>query len=112
MMRDNRWLDACALSALALLSASAFAQDSAKYPNRSIRMVVPFAPGGASDFVGRIISPKLTDVLGEQVVVDNRGGAAGNIGVELAARAVPDGYTILLGNVGTCLLYTSPSPRD
>src|ERR1035437_5407720 len=110
MMRDNRWLDACALSALALLSASAFAQDSAKYPNRSIRMVVPFAPGGASDFVGRIISPKLTDVLGEQVVVDNRGGAAGNIGVELAARANPDGYTILLGNVGTMAINPSIYP--
>jgi tripartite-type tricarboxylate transporter receptor subunit TctC len=110
MMHNNHWFGTCTLSALALLSASALAQDSAKYPNRSIRMVVPFAPGGASDFVGRIISPKLTDVLGEQVVVDNRGGAAGNIGVELAARAVPDGYTILLGNVGTMAINPSIYP--
>lgn len=109
-MHNNHWFGTCTLSALALLSASALAQDSAKYPNRSIRMVVPFAPGGASDFVGRIISPKLTDVLGEQVVVDNRGGAAGNIGVELAARAVPDGYTILLGNVGTMAINPSIYP--
>jgi tripartite-type tricarboxylate transporter receptor subunit TctC len=111
MMRDNRWLDGCTLSTLALLSASVFAQDGAKYPSRSVRMVVPFAPGGASDFVGRIISPKLTDVLGEQIVVDNRGGAAGNIGVELAARANPDGYTILLGNVGTMAINPSIYPN-
>jgi tripartite-type tricarboxylate transporter receptor subunit TctC len=77
----------------------AWGQD--KYPTRPVRMVVPFAPGGASDFVGRIISPGLGEALGQQVVIDNRTGAAGNIGVEVAARANPDGYTILLGNVGT-----------
>ncbi len=64
-------------------------------------MLVPFAPGGASDFVGRIIQPAMADLLKQQVVVDNRGGAAGNIGVEVAVRASPDGYNILLGNVGT-----------
>jgi tripartite-type tricarboxylate transporter receptor subunit TctC len=64
-------------------------------------MVVPFAPGGASDFVARIIQPKMGEFLGQQVVVDNRSGAAGNIGVEVAARSQPDGYTFLLGNVGT-----------
>jgi len=110
-MSNNHRFYSCALSTLALLSASAFAQDAAKYPSRAIRMVVPFAPGGASDFVGRIISPKLTDVLGEQIVVDNRGGAAGNIGVELAARANPDGYTILLGNVGTMAINPSIYPN-
>ena len=81
-----------------LLSAAAGAQD---YPSRTLRMVVPFAPGGASDFVGRILQPRLTELLKQQVVVDNRAGAAGNIGVEVAARANPDGYTFLLGNVGT-----------
>jgi tripartite-type tricarboxylate transporter receptor subunit TctC len=64
-------------------------------------MIVPFAPGGASDFVGRIIQPAMAERLKQQVVVDNRGGAAGNIGVEVAVRATPDGYTFLLGNVGT-----------
>jgi tripartite-type tricarboxylate transporter receptor subunit TctC len=64
-------------------------------------MIVPFAPGGASDTVGRIIQPALADLLRQQVVIDNRGGAAGNIGVELAVRANPDGYNFLLGNVGT-----------
>ena len=71
------------------------------YPQRPVRMIVPFAPGGASDFVGRIIQPKMGDELGQQIVIDNRAGAAGNIGVEVAARANADGYTLLLGNIGT-----------
>ncbi len=71
------------------------------YPEKPIRMIVPFAPGGASDTVGRIIQPAMADLLKQPVVVDNRGGAAGNIGVEVAVRASPDGYTFLLGNVGT-----------
>jgi tripartite-type tricarboxylate transporter receptor subunit TctC len=71
------------------------------YPSRPVRMIVPFAPGGASDTVGRIIQPAMADLLKQQVVVDNRGGAAGNIGVEVAVRANPDGYTFLLGNIGT-----------
>ncbi len=85
---------------ISLLSAAgvAAAQD---YPNRTLRMVVPFAPGGASDFVGRILQPRMAELLKQQVVVDNRSGAAGNIGVEVAAKANPDGYTFLLGNVGT-----------
>jgi len=81
-----------------LACTAAAAQD---YPSRTLRMVVPFAPGGASDFVGRILQPRMTDLLKQQVVVDNRSGAAGNIGVEVAAKANPDGYTFLLGNVGT-----------
>jgi tripartite-type tricarboxylate transporter receptor subunit TctC len=84
--------------ALALSPALAFAQ---AYPNKPIRMIVPFAPGGASDFVARIVTPKLGDALGQQIIVDNRAGASGNIGLEAAARAAPDGYTIFLGNIGT-----------
>ncbi len=97
-VRRFNTLAACLLS---LCGLTASAADTAPYPNRPVRMVVPFAPGGASDFVGRIIHPQMSELLGEQVVVDNRGGAAGNIGVEVAARATPDGYTFLLGNVGT-----------
>ena len=78
---------------------AAFAAEG--YPNRPVRMIVPFAPGGASDTVGRIIQPALAEQLKQQIVVDNRAGAAGNIGVETAARASADGYTFLLGNVGT-----------
>jgi len=78
----------------------AFAQAPA-YPNKPIRMIVPFAPGGASDFVARIVSPKLGEALGQQIIIDNRVGASGNIGLEAAAKAAPDGYTIFLGNIGT-----------
>jgi tripartite-type tricarboxylate transporter receptor subunit TctC len=84
--------------ALALGSAVALAQG---YPSRPVRMIIPFAPGGASDFVGRIMQPKMSELLGQQIVIENRGGAAGNIGLEAAAKADPDGYTIFLGNIGT-----------
>ena len=84
--------------ALALIPALAPGQS---YPSRPVRMIIPFAPGGASDFVGRIIQPKLGELLGQQIVIENRGGAAGNIGLEAAAKADPDGYTIFLGNIGT-----------
>ena len=86
---------------LATVAAAAQAQSAANYPVRPVRMIVPFAPGGASDFVGRILQPKLSEELGQQVVIDNRAGASGKIGVELSARAPADGYTFLLGNVGT-----------
>jgi tripartite-type tricarboxylate transporter receptor subunit TctC len=92
---------------LAVLAASllpaipAVAQKGDEYPSRPVRMIVPFAPGGASDTVARIIQPAMAELLKQQVVVDNRGGAAGNIGVEVAVRANPDGYNFLLGNVGT-----------
>jgi tripartite-type tricarboxylate transporter receptor subunit TctC len=69
------------------------------YPSRPIRMIVAYPPGGGTDQVGRVLADQLTVTLGQNVVVDNRGGATGNIGTELAARAVPDGYTLLMGNV-------------
>lgn len=100
-MHASRRFSTFSACLLSLFSLTASAADTAPYPDRPVRMIVPFAPGGASDFVGRIIQPQMSEYLGEQVVVDNRGGAAGNIGVEVAARATPDGYTFLLGNVGT-----------
>jgi len=93
-------IDSMLSVAAAAAIAPALAQTDS-YPSRPLRMIVPFAPGGASDFVGRIIQPAMADRLKQQVVIDNRGGAAGNIGVEVAVRATPDGYTFLLGNVGT-----------
>jgi tripartite-type tricarboxylate transporter receptor subunit TctC len=90
-MRKLLWL-------LALIPALAFAQ---AYPTKPVRMIIPFAPGGASDFVGRIFQPKLSEILGQQIVIENRAGASGNIGMAAAASAAPDGYTIYLGNVGT-----------
>ena len=96
---------------VAMLTAyGAIAQPAAGYPAKPIRMIVPFAPGGASDFVARIIQPKLSELLGQHLVVENRSGAAGNIGVEIAARATPDGYTVLLGNVGAMAINPSIFP--
>ena len=77
------------------------AEDPAQYPTKPIRVIVPFAPGGATDITMRMIQPALSERLGQQLIIDNRGGAAGNIGMEVAARATPDGYTLFLGNVGT-----------
>jgi tripartite-type tricarboxylate transporter receptor subunit TctC len=77
------------------------AEDASDYPNRPIHIIVPFAPGGASDFAIRLIQPALEHALGQTLVIDNRTGAAGNVGMETAARAAPDGYTLFFGNVGT-----------
>ena len=85
------------LLTLLLAPIVAFAQ----YPTKPVRMIIPFAPGGASDFVGRIMQPKMVELLGQQLVVENKPGAAGNIGAEAAAKSAPDGYTIFLGNVGS-----------
>jgi len=89
---------ACCFATLALASGVVCAAES--YPNRPIRMVVPWAPGGGSDVSGRIVAAKLSEALGQQVVVDNRPGAAGNIGTAIAAKAAADGYTILLADTG------------
>lgn len=88
------------IAAIATLCAAAGAVHAADtYPSRPIRMIVAYPPGGGTDQVGRVMADQLTVTLGQNVVVDNRGGATGNIGTELAARAVPDGYTLLMGNV-------------
>jgi tripartite-type tricarboxylate transporter receptor subunit TctC len=92
---------------LLLLGAATFALDAGNYPSRPIMMVVPFAPGGASDFVARMIQPGVSEILGQQIVVDNRPGASGIVGTEAAARATPDGYTTFLGNIGTISINPS-----
>ena len=81
--------------------APASAAESQAYPSKPIRMVVPFPPGGAVDAIGRIVGQKLSDTFGKPVVIDNRGGAAGAVGSELAAHASPDGYTLLVGSTST-----------
>ena len=80
------------------LATNAWAQ---AYPTKPIRLIVPFPPGGGTDFFGRVTAARLTQALGHQVVVENRAGAGGNIGTEIAARSAPDGYTLLLGHTGT-----------
>ena len=81
------------------LSAASFAQQA--YPARSIRLIVPFPPGGSIDPVARMLAPKLTESWGQQVIVDNRPGANGAIGTEILAKAAPDGYTLILLGGGT-----------
>ena len=90
-----------ALCAAGVAAAQPRPAAKADYPNRPIRLVSPNPPGGANDVIGRIIAAKLSDVLGMQMVVDNRGGAGGTIGGEIVARAAPDGYTLLAGSVST-----------
>jgi tripartite-type tricarboxylate transporter receptor subunit TctC len=104
---------AAAVAGALALGAGAAATEAAQgpYPQRPVRMIVPFAPGGASDFVGRVIQGQFSEELGQQIVVDNRAGAAGNIGVEVAARATPDGYTLLLGNIGTMSVNPGLYPK-
>src|SRR2546426_6747815 len=80
-------------AALALAFCSTLSLAQSNYPNRAVKIIVPFAPGGASDFVGRIMQPRLSELLGQPIVIENRGGAAGTIGMEVAARSAPDGYT-------------------
>ena len=95
---QRRFLLSAVLFAASVATVPAFAQKDS-YPSRPVRMVIPFAPGGASDYIARILQPKLAEALGQQIVIDNRPGASGGIGVETAATATPDGYTLLLGNV-------------
>ena len=84
------------LSALLFVAGAAAAQT---FPAKAIRMISPYPPGGGTDASARIVAQALGEQMGQQVVVDSRGGASGRIGVELAAKAPPDGYTIVVGNV-------------
>jgi tripartite-type tricarboxylate transporter receptor subunit TctC len=84
-------------AAVALIALPSVAQT---YPSKPIRVIVPFPPGGTSDILTRLIGAKLTENWGQQVIADNRSGANGNIGAELTARAAPDGYTLMLGDIG------------
>lgn len=84
------------LASLVLVLSAVVATAQDKYPNKSIRVIVPVAPGGGTDFIARLIGQKLSEAWGQPVIVDNRPGGAGNLGVEIAAKAVPDGYTLVI----------------
>jgi tripartite-type tricarboxylate transporter receptor subunit TctC len=91
--------------AVVLLAAASLTQAAERYPTKPVRLIVPFPPGGSTDFNARAIQDKLSELLGEQLVVDNRGGASGQIGTRLAKESAPDGYTLLLHTVA---FVTSP----
>ena len=100
------WQRLCfAAIAAVLVAPGALAQTN--YPTKPVHVLIPFAPGGASDFVARVMQNKLTSILGQQIVVDNRPGAAGVLATEIAAHSAPDGYTLFLGNVGTLAVNAS-----
>ena len=104
----NKIISRFVAAGAAFVVTSATAQN---YPARPIRMIVPFAPGGGGDIVGRLLAQKMSEGLGKPLVIDNRGGAGGNIGTELAVKALADGYTVLLGNVGPLALSPSLYPQ-
>jgi tripartite-type tricarboxylate transporter receptor subunit TctC len=100
-----------ALGTFVFAAVPAFEATAAEYPDKPIRMVVPWSPGGGSDVAGRIVAAKLSEALAQQVVVDNRPGAAGNIGTAITAKAPGDGYTVLLADTGFSTgisLYQNP----
>jgi tripartite-type tricarboxylate transporter receptor subunit TctC len=91
-----RRLGAVLLAASLVFPAAAWAQGAESYPSKPIRFILPFPPGGGTDILGRLLAERLATQLGQPVVVENRGGAGGNLGAEAAARSAPDGYTIVL----------------
>ena len=99
---------ALAASSLALVAA---AEAQTAYPTKPVRVVVPFPAGGTTDILARAASQKLSETWGQQALVDNRPGAGGNIGAELVAKAPPDGYTLLMGTVGTHAINSSLYPK-
>ncbi len=101
----------CRFAAAAAVLALAFHASAQNYPVRPVRFVVPFAPGGSSDILARRLSQPLSEALGQSIVIDNRGGAGGAIGAELAARSPPDGYTVLFTTNGPVTVSQSLQKR-
>jgi tripartite-type tricarboxylate transporter receptor subunit TctC len=95
-----------------VVSSSTFAaQNAADYPNRPVRWIVPFAPSGPTDLMSRAVAEKLSQRFGQQFVVDNRAGAGGNIGAEVVSKSAPDGYTLMIGHVGTHAINATLYPK-
>jgi len=109
MNRLSRILLAGAL--LAALPVAAFAQAKTTYPTKPIRLIVAFAPGGSTDIIARLVGQKLSERLGQQVIIDNRGGAGGTIGTDMAAKSPADGYTLTMGTTSTHVIAPAIFPN-
>src|SRR6187455_214308 len=92
---------AAALASIAVLAFPATANAQSDYPNRPVKLIIGFAPGGSTDIVGRIVARHLGDKLGQPIVVENKAGAGGTIGADATAKSPPDGYTLTLGTTST-----------
>ncbi|HPW84790.1 MAG TPA: tripartite tricarboxylate transporter substrate-binding protein, partial [Rhodoferax sp.] len=106
---SRRW----AVAGLAALWASTSLGVAAQttWPTKPVRIVVPFAPGGTTDILARAIAPELSKAFGQQFIVENKAGAGGNLGAEVVAKSASDGYTLLMGTVGTHGINRSLYPR-
>src|SRR5436305_11914313 len=100
MRRNFARATAIALVVLASTASAAQGDLAGNYPNRPVRWIVPFTPGASNDIIARLIGQKLSEASGQQFVIDNRPGAGGAVGAETVAKAIPDGYTLLLANPG------------
>jgi tripartite-type tricarboxylate transporter receptor subunit TctC len=103
----HKFVGVLAVATVALAAAFVAPSAAQTFPNRPITLVIPFPPGGSTSVVGRLIADRMSETLGQKIVVDNRGGAGGTVGTRAVARAEPDGYTILLGYTGTLAIGPS-----
>lgn len=108
MNRKHRLLSLCVLLMTGLMSGTAVADT---YPSRAIKLIIPFPPGGTTDLIGRAFADEMGKVLGQSVIVENRGGASGSIGAEAIARAAPDGYTIGLSSASGFAIHPACNPK-
>jgi tripartite-type tricarboxylate transporter receptor subunit TctC len=106
-----RWAGAISAAVGLIAAGAAFGQTAANYPTKAVRIVIGFAPGGPADIVGRLVTPKLTEVLGQSFVIENRGGAGGTIGMEAVAKSAADGYTLGLGSSGNMVVAPHLYPK-